>query len=56
MCTIESHAKAKLDLAWWQALPLLGVNVFDADELGPAERIESRNCPHCESTLAKVVP
>lgn len=51
-CTIASHDTAKLDLAWWQRLPLIGpATVFDADEHGPAERYEQRDCPKCGSTL-----
>lgn len=41
----------KYDAASWEALPLVGHSCFAADDRGPEEHIEQRNCP-CESTRA----
>lgn len=45
------HATLKADRSLWEQLPYLGVTRFEADETGPAEVIEFRNCA-CGSTLA----
>jgi hypothetical protein len=51
------HPALKADPAAWAALPLVGVQRIPADETGPAETLELRNCnaPGCGSTLAKAV-
>lgn len=51
MCTQADHAAIKADPQRWVKLVHIGDNVFEADETGPAERIEQRNCS-CGSTLA----
>jgi hypothetical protein len=51
MCTKASHDALKLTRSLWNALQLVGYQSFDADEYGPAQRIELRNCG-CGSTLA----
>lgn len=48
-CTAP-HAALKLDRALWATLELVGVQKVEADETGPAEVYELRNCA-CGSTL-----
>lgn len=50
MCT-QSHDALKIDVALWNRLPLVGVQHAPADDWGPEERLELRNCA-CGSTLA----
>ena len=50
MCT-QDHDAIKADPQRWVKLVHIGDTVFEADETGPAERIEMRNCT-CGSTLA----
>lgn len=54
MCKREDHEALKADAATWTALELVGVQVTPADEYGPEERLELRNC-RCGSTLARPV-
>ena len=53
VCSAEIHAAMKRD-ARWALLPLKGHSHLEADEFGPAETLEYRNCG-CRSTLAKEV-
>ena len=50
MCTTKQHEEIKADPKRWITLEYIGENVFAADEFGPAERYEQRNCT-CGSTL-----
>lgn len=49
------HAAIKADHARWSQLELVGRQVTPADETGPREVLELRNCPCCHSTLAVLV-
>lgn len=49
-CT-ASHAALKAAPALWASLQLIGIQHIPADETGPAETLELRNCS-CGSTLA----
>jgi len=51
MCN-RNHTALRADLTLWLTLPLVGIQVVEADETGPAERIELRDCS-CGSTLAR---
>ncbi len=51
-CTLD-HESLKSDPRW-DVLVLIGVQHTPADETGPAEDLELRNC-YCGSTLAKLV-
>lgn len=48
-CCARQH-----DDASWRALPFVGLQRLDADESGPAETYELRNCA-CGSTIARTV-
>ncbi len=50
-CTQEKHNELKLDRVRWAGLKLIGHQHVEADETGPAETYEYRNCS-CGSTLA----
>ena len=52
-CRID-HATLKQP-ARWVELPLVGIQHTPADDYGPAEDLELRNCPECQSTLAVLV-
>jgi hypothetical protein len=52
VCTTALHLALKSDPASWSALPLIGVQSWEAFEDEPAGAIELRNCPHCGSTMA----
>ncbi len=54
MCTRESHERAKHDTAAWLAMVYIGTQRIPADETGPAEALELRNCA-CGSTLCRKV-
>lgn len=51
-CRID-HAALKQSPQWSQ-LPLVGIQHTPADDHGPAEDLELRNCPECHSTLAVI--
>jgi len=53
MCSID-HVALKQS-ARWAELPLVGVQRTPADDVGPAEELELKNCPDCHSTLAVLV-
>jgi hypothetical protein len=53
-CTTEFHAALKNDATAWALLTYVGVQVFEADETDPEERLEMRNC-RCGSTLCKQI-
>jgi hypothetical protein len=55
VCSQALHNALKADDAAWATLPLVGVQHIDADEDGPAESLELRNCA-CGSTLCKSIP
>lgn len=55
VCSAESHNALKSDESAWSQLPYVGVQVIEADETGPAEALELRNC-RCHSTLCRPVP
>lgn len=46
------HEAIKRDPARWAALDYVGRWELPADETGPLEVLELRNCPGCHSTLA----
>lgn len=50
----HDHAALKSSVTLWSTLVLLGVQVTEADETGPEERLELRNCT-CGSTLSKEI-
>ena len=50
-CTVD-HESLKLDQSAWTALRHIGDQHIEADEDGPTERLELRNCA-CGTTLAK---
>jgi hypothetical protein len=52
VCLPATHEAMKVEPVW-SSLAYVGANVFDADETGPAERHEHRNC-ECGSTLTRV--
>lgn len=52
-CPIASHDALKRDPAAWSALRYVGIQHTPADETGPAEDLELRDCP-CGSTLSLV--
>lgn len=52
VCSSAVHEALKADDAAWLRLALVGVQLVDADEFGPAERLELRNCV-CNSTLCR---
>lgn len=55
MCSAgHDHEVLKRDAAAWSSLPLVGVQRIEADESGPREDIELRNCS-CGSTLGLAV-
>lgn len=54
MCTRESHERAKRDTSTWLAMEYAGRQHIEADETGPAETLELRNCT-CGSTLCREV-
>jgi hypothetical protein len=49
-CSIKSHALIKRSPAAWSRLIYVGIQRFDG------ELLELRNCPHCSSTLAILLP
>lgn len=51
-CSAEIHEAMKLDAAVWPTLKFIGVQILDAFEDEPEERLELRNCA-CGSTLCK---
>ena len=51
-CTAALHLALKSDAASWSALPLIGVQSWEAFEDEPAGVLELRNCPQCGSTMA----
>lgn len=53
MCSEASHLATKLDPAKWSGLTHIGDTVFEADEDGPYERYEHRNCS-CHTTLVVI--
>lgn len=53
-CPVETHEEMKRDEIAWRAMRLVGVQDIAADDHGPAERLELRNCS-CGSTLARVL-
>lgn len=53
-CTTEFHAALKLDATRWALLSYVGVQVIEADDDEPEERLELRNCA-CGSTLCRRV-
>ncbi len=52
-CT-KNHKQLKTDVTLWNKLVIVGIQVVEADETGPAERYELRDCP-CGSTLSRLV-
>ena len=50
----HDHKILRADLARWVSLTFVGVQVVEADELGPEEHLELRDC-ECGSTLARQV-
>lgn len=54
VCSQAVHDALKADLVAWSALPLLGVQRFEAEGDEPESALEMRNC-HCNSTLCKSV-
>jgi hypothetical protein len=50
-----THEQLKDDDHRWVALQYVGDMITPADDTGPEEVLELRNCPTCNSTLAKVV-
>lgn len=54
MCTRAYHEAIKADEIRWRSLKYVGVQVIEADEHGPEERTELRDC-HCGSTLGKLI-
>ncbi len=50
--SVAAHEELKLADERWLALTLVGVQHIAADETGPAEDLELRNCS-CGSTLAR---
>ncbi len=50
--TQAAHQLLKRNQLLWRQLEYVGVQVFHADEDGPEERLELRNCT-CGSTLAR---
>lgn len=53
MCSEASHLAMKLDPIKWSALRHIGDTVCEADETGPYERYEHRNCT-CHTTLVVI--
>ena len=51
-CSAADHIAIKSDPARWSQLKHIGDQHIAADDAGPAERIELRNCNVCHSTLA----
>lgn len=47
----SQHAAMKLDPAVWATLEFVGLQITEADDYGPREVLECRNCT-CGSTLA----
>jgi len=54
-CTNASHEDDKRDELRWRSMRHRGFIQVPADETGPAETLDLRDCPLCGSTLAKVV-
>lgn len=54
VCPQEVHAAIKRDDSAWSACKYIGVQVVPADDTGPEERLELRNC-RCGSTLCRVI-
>lgn len=52
-CTLD-HAALTRDDAAWAALKLVGRQYVEADETGPEETLELRDCT-CDSTLSRQV-
>lgn len=50
-CTKSVHEAIKADARAWAGLQYIGRQYTPADEYGPAETLELRNCA-CGSTLA----
>lgn len=48
------HNHEALKLTAWTTLEYIGHQIIEADDEGPAEALELRNCV-CGSTLAKLV-
>ena len=53
MCN-KNHSELKNDKVLWNSLQLIGQQITEADEYGPREVLELRNCT-CGSTLAVVI-
>lgn len=53
VCKPEIHEAMKRDHRW-SMLPLVARHHTEADEYGPAETLEYRNCG-CKSTIAKAL-
>lgn len=53
-CTPESHAALKADPQRWAALPALGIRRYEYED-GDADILDHRNCPVCDTTLARVL-
>jgi hypothetical protein len=53
VCPIEYHEALKADPKRWSELPQKKVEYIEADEDGPAETWDVRDCPKCGSTLVK---
>lgn len=51
-CSPDSHTRLKRD-SLWDALPLVGRQPYPADADGPAGALVLKNCPDCQSTLAR---
>lgn len=49
-----NHRTVKLDDAAWSALAYVGMQHIEADEDGPAETLEIRNCG-CGTSLARTI-
>lgn len=52
MCSKAHHDALRSNLKLWTALRFVGIQHVEADETGPAERLELRDCS-CGSTLAR---
>lgn len=51
-CSVAHHEALKSDETRWQMLHYVGLQLIDADDEGPAEALELRNC-ECGSTLCR---
>ena len=55
VCSEAEHEAMKRDPATWSTLKWKGREVIEADEDGPEEVREYRNCNVCDSTIAKLM-